>query len=169
MKSQRFKFTPLDNRKLPARRNRKRSHGATGRNLTVRAPGGEPRRPGPRDPPTTSPAGRESSARPASRLLPSREGRLDEGNVRLASNRPDKGRRRAAPAPGDIHVQRALLDADDVASHVFDGVPKNLDPVEGTCWATPAGLTNVVVAATRWLRVDVLANLAPSTVKPETR
>src|SRR2546427_4314078 len=99
MKSQRFKFTPLDNRKLPALRNRKKSHGATGRNLTVRAPGGEPRRPGPRDPPTTSPAGRESSARPAARLLPSREGRLDEGNVPLASNRPDKGRRRAAPAP----------------------------------------------------------------------
>ena len=30
-------------------------------------------------------------------------------------------------------------------------------------------MTNVVVAATRWLRVDVLASLAPSTVKPETR
>ena len=37
MKSQRFKFTPLDNRKLPALRNRKKSHGATGRNLTVLA------------------------------------------------------------------------------------------------------------------------------------
>jgi len=158
MKSQRFKFTPLDNRKLPALRNRKKI-----------ARGYGTKSDSPRDPPTTSPAGRESSARPASRLLPSREGRLDEGNVRLASNRPDKGRRRAAPAPGDIHVQRALLDAEDVASHVFDGVPKNLDPVEGTCWATPAGLTNVVVAATRWLRVDVLASLAPSTVKPETR
>src|SRR5437899_5729446 len=79
MKFQRFKFTPLDNRKLPALRNRKKI-----------ARGYGTKSDSPRDPPTTSPAGRESSARPASRLLPSREGRLDEGNVRLASNRPTK-------------------------------------------------------------------------------